>query len=91
MKVMLKNASLKAFSHICFIISFHFCKLKSFCTTQLKIKGWQFELQLKKLELEGKEMALKRQEVETCNLSISTQTNSQLCIKKFQAKIELQD
>jgi hypothetical protein len=29
-----QNASLEALSHICFIISFQFYKLKNFCTTQ---------------------------------------------------------
>jgi hypothetical protein len=75
MKVMLKNASLKAFSHICFIISFQFCKLNSFCTTQLKIKGWQF----------GKEMALKRQ-FETCNLQFQLKLTHNFALKNFKLK-----
>jgi hypothetical protein len=50
---------------------------------QLKTKGWQFEIQLKKLELKGKEMELKRQEMETCNLQFQLKLTHNFALKKF--------
>jgi hypothetical protein len=54
--------------------------------TQLKIKGWQFEIQLKKLQLEGKEMEWKRQEVETCNLQFQLKLAHNFALKDFKLK-----